>query len=149
MWTAVIPDPDAHDRSFIGRVILVKGPAQDFYQRNHDVYHQKLKCAKTKEAHDKAEIILVRLLEESPERFFKYYLVVFPEGTELHNAHIAGSFTNEIPVATNVIPLDRNHPKNPFSKDINGSSIYWEIALKHGGQPLKRKNAGPKDEDLL
>jgi hypothetical protein len=27
--------------------------------------------------------------------------------------------------------------------------IYWEIALKHGGQPLKRKNAGPKDEDLL
>jgi hypothetical protein len=149
MWTAVIPDPDAHDPAFAGRVILVKGPAQDFYQRNHDVYHQKMKCAKTKEAHDKAEINLAQILEESPERFFKYYLVVFPEGTELHNAHIAGSFTHEIPVATNVIPLERSHLKNPFSKDINGASIYWEIALKHGGQPLKRKNAGPKDEDLL
>jgi hypothetical protein len=148
-WTAVVPELDSDQADLAGRVLLIKGPAQDFYQRNCDVYHQKTKCPKTLDAHDKAEINMAQILKDSPERFFKYYLVVFPEGTELHNPHLAGSFTNEVPAKTNIIPLDRNHAKNPFTKDINGASVYWEIAYKYGGQPLKRKDEGPKDEDLL
>jgi hypothetical protein len=134
LWSAVIPDPSTIATEYVGRVILIKAPSLDFYERNHDIYHHKLKCEQTKKAHRSADAEMKA--NKDDERHSKYYLLIFPEGTELDNSHLGSSGSNTVPKYSNAITFERKHVFNKYGKDILGTAVYWEIAFKNGGKPI-------------
>jgi hypothetical protein len=123
-WSAEIP-PNGEFPMYHERCFLVKCPSLDFFQRNPELYHQKVKCSATKMAHER---VSGNKIDD-----WLYYLVVFPEGIILDNTHFAGYVTDKIETHFNRIFFDKDQPLNEFYKDFRFVYVFWEISLKHGG----------------
>ncbi|KAL7567072.1 hypothetical protein ACA910_002796 [Epithemia clementina (nom. ined.)] len=81
LWEATIPMN--FERQWHGRLVLIKGPAQDFWIRSCERYHGagKVACKATKKAHSATEIAI----DNSEDCFWAYYLLVFPPSILLDN----------------------------------------------------------------
>ncbi|KAL7571330.1 hypothetical protein ACA910_007648 [Epithemia clementina (nom. ined.)] len=73
-WEAIILKNYEHQ--WHGQLVLIKGPAQDFWICKCHRYHGtgKIKCDATKKDHSATEIAI----ENSEDWFWSYYLLVFP-----------------------------------------------------------------------
>ena len=125
LWEASIPQD--YEEQFAKRIVLVKGPARDFWQKNSKKYHMagKVKCDATKKAHSASEIAI----EKSDDRHWAYYLVCFPPEIILDN-QIFSKDEELIPVGMN--PMKCEAANNDFEKDIRAMVLYWRVAVKEG-----------------
>jgi hypothetical protein len=124
-WTATIP---THiERQYAKRVIMIKGPSQDFWQRLTEKYHEDghVACAATKRAHSATEIAI----EDAPGRQWSYFLLVFPPSIILTNLIFS---RDEEVVPVGKIPMKSKSAENHFKKDLRAMVLFWKIAIKGG-----------------
>jgi hypothetical protein len=141
-WTATIPTN--YEPQYAKRIILVKGPSRDYWQRCTHKYHQDghVRCEATKKAHSATEIAI----EEDPGRQWTYYLLVFPPSIQLYNL----IFSRD----EEVVPLGRNPMKskaadNHFKKDMRAMVLFWKIAIKGGKKVGKGSKKKTKADTLF
>jgi hypothetical protein len=130
-WEATIPNGYPDDLA--QRLVLIKGPSQNFWFSNTDRYHTKLTCAVTKHAHKATDLEI----QEDPSRQHAYWLLVFPEGTHLDNG-IFSSDGNNVDARWNDMASDEK--SNIAGKLLYGMAIYWNIGVT-GGRRIAVTNA--------
>jgi hypothetical protein len=83
------------------------------------------------------------------ERQWLYYLLVFPR--VIDNEIFEGSGQRVIPTRHNPVCLEARDRRNTFKTDLRSMHVYWDIAFKVDGTPMrqKRKSAFMKDEDIF
>jgi len=140
LYTMRIPN-DAEFAQYKGHCVLLKRPSRSWCQRDLEAYQKKITCSATKKAMDAREIAISG--DEEPARKWTYILFVFEE--EIHNNHFGHGL--EVERHFNGMKLGSNHNGNTFKKDIRAGEIYFEIACKNGGYPLKKTESAVKDED--
>ena len=131
-WEAWIPDGfDAYR----GRAIMVKGPSQDHFHQDPDLYnHQN---SETKKAHMKLTIAI----EEDDNRKWTHYLLVFPPGTVLDNRVFQGDNTKK--VATQYVPLQEEDEYPIVDTRLIGASVYFTIAESESGEKVESSKKKP------
>jgi hypothetical protein len=137
-WEATIPQ--GFPSRLSKRLILVRGPSQDYFQRSAYQYHETMKesCNATKICHSATQLAI----EEDNERQWKYYLLVFPNDTILDN-QVFSKDEHVVPLGKNPITLKSAAANNDFKKDLRAMVLYWRIAVKggtkHGKQEQKEE----------
>jgi hypothetical protein len=139
LWTATIPSEDSYSPEYQNKCVLVKGPSRDFFQRNTDIYSQKITCDATVKAHKSTEIQI-----KNTTREWTYYLLVFPE--EIDNAHFVQDGSKNVPTIPHPITVKHNNKLNTFGKELRTCCVYWEVAYKNGGNPLESATQAVSDE---
>ena len=132
LWSATIPGDNDYPAEYKDRCILIKRPSFDCIQRHPALYHEKMDCAETKEAHE-GYLLKNEIVE------YVYHLLVFPVSVALDNNHIAGEATLIVETKYNAVVVPDSHDTNPFKKKLCMVWVYWEIALKQGGIKLGAK----------
>ena len=146
-WEATIPDRD-YEEMWHGRLIRFKGPAQDFFVRDTERYHEgigrdsKVNCDATFKAHSATEVAI----DDSKEKWCQvaYWLFVCAPGVVLDNK-IFSKDDNVVPMIKNPLKLKKDHPVNLFGKDILAMTLYWRIAIS-GGQKIGGKQSQKTQE---
>ena len=140
LWTATVPADEFPE--YEGRCLLIKRPAQDYIQRHPNLYHAKMKCAETKEAHEGYNLKgdLVEYL---------FHLLIFPEGVVLDNTHFAGEATPIVQTHFNPVMVSADHNDNNFGKDLPMMWVYWDIAFKDGGIKLGKAEIAPNKSSMF
>jgi hypothetical protein len=126
-WSARVPRSAEYPAEFKGRVIIVQGPAVPFWLSMTGSYHELLNCPATKKAHENAD----KLRAEDKTRKDLYYALIFPPGIFLDN-QILSSHEKKLPQHINLLDLPKNEANNAAGADIEGMTIYWEIAFTGG-----------------
>jgi hypothetical protein len=143
-WAASQPKPeDFPDHA--NRCVLIKRPSRDAFERDLDLYFDGIGCLNTLKAHEATE----ELIREDDERQWLYYLLVFPR--VIDNEIFEGSGQRVIPTRHNPLCLDAADLTNTFKTDLHSMHVYWEIAFKVDGTPMRQKSKGApiKDEDIF
>jgi hypothetical protein len=141
-WTATIPTH--YDTQYSKRVIMIKGPSRDYWQRSTERYHEggHVDCDATYKAHSATGIAI----EEAPARQWSYQLLVFPPSIVLNN-HIFSRDEEVVPIGK--IPLKSKAAENPFKKDIRAMVLFWKIATKGGKKVGKGKKSKSTDATMF
>ena len=128
-WTATIPNPNLYHPELLHRLIMVKGPSQNAWFKDNDVYHGTgmVNCWATKKAHNKT----LQAIKNDPARQVVYYLLVFPEEIVLNNL-VFGS-DSFLPKIANKMELEAKKSKK-VQKDLRGTAVFWKIAIVGGVQ---------------
>jgi hypothetical protein len=119
------------------RAVLVRGPSQDYWHQDAELYHQDRDppdkfCAQTKKVHES----LQTALEANKERLDSHWLLVFPEDTELEN-HILSDNAEHVTrhsfdlVGCYAFP-DETAKNKVTEMEIFGLDVHWRIAVKGG-----------------
>ena len=66
---------------------------------------------------------------------------------QIDNNHFGSGL--EIERHFNGVKIPATYDGNTFKKDIRAGHVYFDIALKHGGFPLKQQATAVRDEDLV
>ncbi len=133
LWSASIPIekyPGLAKRS-----VLLSGPSQDFWHASHERYHQVDFCEDTKTVHETLETDI----EGDLKRKVSYWLLVFPEGTQLEN-HILSDDAVHVRKEVNEMVDDvvfEEGTEEEETVEILGTDIYWRIA-KSGGTRIRK-----------
>jgi hypothetical protein len=131
-WEAMVPVKKYP--SLAERIVLVRGPSQDYFHQDAERYHQDSFCAETKKAHE----TLQTNIAADKSRQECWWLLVFPEGTVLENHIISG---DAVHVKKEFMELsEKNSAINEKGKteeveQLSGE-VYWRIALT-GGERLR------------
>jgi hypothetical protein len=141
-WGARIPRSSEYPPEFKGRVVIVQGPAVSFWLSMTGIYHEILTCPATKKAHENAD----KLRDEDKTRKDVYYALIFPPGIYLDN-QILSSHENQVPQKNNLLDLAKNHHNNDAGQDIEGMTIYWEIAFA-GGREIGEQKKEQSQSDI-
>jgi hypothetical protein len=114
------------------RLILIKSPSRDFWMRDSDLYHQKLKCEPTKLAHQATEVAIA----DSESRQYAYWLLVFPPDVRLDNKVFSGDGTHIVvdPIGVSIEPED-----NDTGQKLLGMVLCWTIAQEKSSRRIKKK----------
>jgi hypothetical protein len=136
-WTATIPTH--YKTQYSKRVIMIKGPSRDYWQRATEKYHENghVNCLATLKAHSATGIAI----EEAPARQWSYQLLVFPPSVVLNN-HIFSRDEEVLPIGRN--PMKSKAAENHFKKDMRAMVLFWKIATKGGkkvGKGTKSKSS--------
>ena len=132
LWDASIPD-DVFGESWRGRLISMRGPAQDFWIRDPERYHKdeklsKINCAATKKAHSAT---MVAIEDSDDGSYWAHYRFAFHPSIKLDN-QIFSKDETVIPTEYNPIKMKSNDSENDFGRDLLGMTIFWRIACKGG-----------------
>lgn len=129
-WSATIPLEKYP--LLANRTVLIRGPSQDFWHKDAEVYHQNEFCETTKTAHETYQTNL------APEDLYSHWLLVFPEGTHLENHVFSDNAT--------LINKENNDLVHSLKIDVGtedeedvelfGMDVYWRIATT-GGQMIR------------
>jgi hypothetical protein len=140
-WEATIPN--GYDPQYAGRLILVKGPLQDYWQRSAETYHStnKIKCPATKMAHSASEIAI----SGTTDRLWAYYLLCFGPEIALDN-QIFSKDEYLVPMGKN--PMVSAAKENAFQKDLRSLVLYWHIAVR-GGTKISNGKKSDHSKDLF
>jgi hypothetical protein len=141
LWSASIPQ--GYNPEYAKRIILFKGPSQDFWRRTTERFHGtgKVDCTATKNAHSATEIAI----EKNEERQTAFYLMCFPPGVILENQIFS---RDEEDVPTNKNPMKSTAKQNMFEKDLRAMVLYWKIAVK-GGVKIGKQVSNERDKDMF
>ena len=145
LWEATIPDPEQFGLGpeWKDRIILIKGPAQDFWLRNTQRYHSgknKIDCPATMKAHLATSVAIDE--EDAQKRFWGYYILAFGPTIELDN-QIFSREEGVVPIMNNPLTLKKDDADNKFGQKFLGMTVYWRIAVRGGikiGQQKKRED---------
>jgi len=138
-WTAKIPTkedgvPLAMESAFKGRVVLVKGPAIDYWNRDAPRFNANMKT-ETCEASKKTRNAAATKHAEEPERHFQHTLLVFPPGTLLNVHHLPASNPDFLRRSfVGMRDINSKHCKkiNPEDEeDHRRENLYGLVALFH------------------
>lgn len=132
-WTATIPSKKYP--ALANRAVLIRGPSQDYWHQDAKRYHQpqedKVICEPTKKAH----MVLQTNINESKDRLYSHWLLVFPQGTEMENfvmSHDAYHvMRNSFELYSAIESWDPEKKKSEFL-DLLGMDVHWRIAVKGG-----------------
>jgi hypothetical protein len=135
-WEATIPRQ--RYPSLDSRAVQIRGPSQDFWHQNPELYHEELytqvegatnnlpkDCSSTLNAHKK----LYAAIQGDPTRKYSYWLLVFPESVVLENHIFSDDSSN---VRKHIHPMEAQFMDDDEVTDINGVDVFWRIAVSGG-----------------
>jgi len=128
-WEATIPEGY---EGLKNRVVLIKGPSKDYWLSKTETYHSSKissSCAGTKIAHNATQIAI----KDNEDRKFIYFLLVFPKDIILDNT----IFSNDDTVVKKGVAPMQVEKDETLGRKIYGLSVFWRIAVKHGGRRVK------------
>jgi hypothetical protein len=132
-WEAFIPQElPKHLRKYKNRAILVRGPAQSFWLRNNTRYHRKQECEQTLNSHKGTHLEI----EQDPDRFFKWILLVWRSAVVLDNSTFSGHPT-KIDKTLVSMEAEAEDYDNETGKKLYGMNVFWRIAEKYGSRQLE------------
>lgn len=148
-WVASVPSfednvPLAMNEFFAGRVVLIKGPSADHYQRSATLINNRSneECLTTAGVREAA----ANEIKGNDERGTSHYLIVFPEGTELNNAAFSennllrrkfvGFREPNSSYTARIDPDDENSDR----ESLHGFMVVFQVALKGGRQCENQEN---------
>ena len=140
-WEATIPETSGGlGPAFDDRLVLVKGPSQDYWFRDTNLYHfgpkekMRVNCKVTADAHQMTQTaITADKKSDSNIRMWVYYLLIFPPAPNRKLANQIFSHDEDIvPKKTVPLKVDKNHKDNDIEKDVYGIVMYWRIAVRGG-----------------
>jgi hypothetical protein len=140
-WEAIIPTKKYP--SLGQRAVLIRGPSQDYWHKDHEIYHAESFCERTKKAHES----LQTNIEKSKDRLYSYWLLVFPHGTEIENhilsddaVHVKKESLDLVGSYTYTDDKNKNH-----DMELYGLDVYWRIAVK-GGEMIRSPDVKKKKQ---
>jgi hypothetical protein len=132
-WEAYIPNGYPAELDF--RLVLIKGPSQNFWLRDSERYHKKLNCDATLNAHKATEIEI----ENDESRQNSYWLLVFPKDVVLDNQIFSGD-ANNVDADWNDQRVNSN--ENKSGKELYGIVMMWKIG-EIGGRRITKGSRKP------
>lgn len=133
-WSASMyrDNPSIEDRA-----VLIKGRSRPSCYDMTDDYHRKANaCYATKTKHRNT----TSQIKNDPERFYKHWLLIFPEGLVFDNVIISGDHHD---ILINSIGVREKNEKH----STNTKFVYWVIALRDGGFPTNGSDQSDEDSD--
>jgi hypothetical protein len=104
------------------RSVIVKGPSRPCWAGMDAEWREKLDCTATTQQC----VATTKAIQQDESRHFKYWLIVFPEGTHLDNVILSGDpFKVKGKIKGIVEEIDRNEHRY--------HTMNWKIADRNGG----------------
>ena len=139
-WEAKIPaGPAEHDNK---RLVLIRGPSQDFWMGSPERFHRNRECAPTRKVHQATQVAI----ENDDNRKHSYWLLVFPDDVAFDNKIFSGEREEGTHVTLDKAPQRVLANANPTEKDLLGMVLVWRIAQKSSSRRLKPKSSPVKDD---
>ena len=141
-WSAYVPHSNSLPMNEVSRVIIIKGPSKSYWFRDQDeLYHDNL------EEKDACPVLKDTLVARSltfntdPNKFFFYWKLIFPEGTDLDNA----VYSNDLPLLKrDFVSMGLRKEESDFTVDIPGVILVFKIAERGGVRVSKEKDEVPE-----
>ena len=151
-WEGIIPSKKEFPNlaPLLGRVIVIKCPSRDFWQRRATRHHHagkgKVDCPITKTQHEKTDTAI----KGDPDRQTSCFVIVFRKSFLLDNCIFSGN-TSAMTVSKNGMKIESSHPDCPFKTNgdpVRGVCVWWRIGID-GGTKIRDVNVADTADDCF
>jgi hypothetical protein len=136
-WEAFIPGGCGEQDN--KRLVLFKGPSQDFWMCAPERYHHNRACVPTRQANQATKVAI----ENDEDRKHTYWLLAFPDDVSFDNKIFSGEGSH---VILDKAPQAVEAAKNPTEQKLLGMVLAWRIAQKGSSRRIRPEELPIKDD---